>query len=257
MITSTTPVDMENEVNPTSSPYYLRIFGEWLHVEGVTPGVDVDTERPASRMISVDGVAWEERPARGPRTWSLSFEWATERTMNALRVAAHFPADVWLLDRSMAVVNMLDMPDCLGSGSLLLTNGMPLPRFVAPRAATTMVRRGVATFAALWTDAAEGAPVGTVEWPGGSASLTAPAGTSAQRVVVPPFTPDVDGPLVFTAAAGTTGMQVTEDWLPNEWMGGRRTPCRVSIDDPGQTLNRMNENAQGLSNYSVEIREVG
>lgn len=256
MIPSPAPTDLTNVIIPTQAPYYLGLFGEWLHLEGVTPGVDVSTDRATSRMVSVDGCAWEQRAPRGPRSWSLGFEWATERTVAALRVAADSPEDVWLLDRSMAVVNMLAPLDCYGTGAALLADGMPLRRLTIDRTVSTLVRRGVTSFTALWTDADEGEPVGMAYWPGGESPLVAPGGTAAQRASVE-FVPDSDGPLTLVAFAGTTGLQVTEDWLPNEWMAGQRMPCRVSVSDPERTVNRMPDRSQALGTYSVTLREVG
>ncbi|WP_157571815.1 hypothetical protein [Nocardioides alkalitolerans] len=257
MITTPGPVDLTaNQMNPTGAPFALRLFGQWLHLEGIAPGVGVTNGRAVSRMVSVDGVAWDQRAPRGPRSWDVQWEWATKRSVTALTLAADFPDDVWLLDRAAAVANMLDNRACLGTGAVLLAGGTPLPRLTANRVATTMVRGGVATFAALWSTEPAGTVVGAVSWPGGDAQLVAPGGTAAQRAEVA-FTPDADGPVTLTAFAGTTGLQVTEDWLPEEWMAGQRTPCRVSVSDPAENLHRMSAGEQALADYSVTLREVG
>lgn len=238
------------------SPFWLRVAGKWVHLEAVTTDVASSVARARSSFESVDGVTWEQQAPKYRRSWSLSIPWESRVATRALEVASHSPEDVWLLDRTRAVVNMLKPGDCYGDGTALLADGMPLRRFTVEQAAKTMVRRGVETFVGVWTDAAAGTPVATVSWPGGSEVLTAPAGTTAQRASVAVM-PSADGDLTITAAAGTTGLQVTEDWLPDEWMAGQGAPCRVVVDDPSGTLHRMNQRSQALGTWSVELREVG
>lgn len=245
-----------NTVVAAGSPFWLRLFGEWIQLEGVVPDASADAARSRSSFESVDGVSWEQQAPAHRRSWSLEIPWQSRVATRALEVAAHSPEDVWLLDRTRAVVNMLKPGDCYGDGTALLADGMPLRRFTVEQAATTMVRRGVETFVGVWTDAAAGTPVATVSWPGGSEVLTAPAGTTAQRASIAVM-PSADGDLTITAAVGTTGLQVTEDWLPDEWMAGQGAPCRVVVDDPSGTLHRMNQRSQALGTWSVELREVG
>lgn len=246
----------ENKVIAAGSPFWLRLFGEWIQLEGVVPDVSAGTSRLRTAFESVDGVTWEQQAPKHRRSWSLPIPWQSRVATRVLEVAAHSPEDLWLLDRTRAVVNMLRPGDCYGDGTALLADGMPLRRFTAERTVTSLVRRGVETFVGVWTDAAAGTPVATVSWPGGSEVLTAPAGTTAQRASVAVM-PSADGDLTITAAAGTTGLQVTEDWLPDEWMAGQGAPCRVVVDDPSGTLHRMNQRSQALGTWSVELREVG
>ncbi|MDN7120310.1 hypothetical protein INN71_02775 [Nocardioides sp. ChNu-153] len=245
-----------NVVVDTESPLYLRVNDHWLHLNGVEADLQVDTSRGRDMFESLDGFLWWQQAPANKRTWKLDYRWATELAMRALRVAANYPGDVWLLHREHAVANMLAPLDCQGTGAPLLAGGMPLRRFVSATSVTSMVRGGVPTFLGVWTDAAAGTPVGTVTYPGGSAVLEAPAGTTAQRTQVA-FTPDVDGLVTATVVAGTTGLQLTEDWMPAEWMPGLRAPCRVAVTDPQRRLNRMEDRSQGRGDYTVEIMEVG
>lgn len=245
-----------NTVVAAGSPFWLRLFGEWVQLEGVVPDTSAGVSRSRSSFESVDGVQWEQQAPAHRRSWSLEIPWQSRVATRVLEVAAHTNEDVWLLDRTRAVVNMLRPGDCYGDGTALLADGMPLRRFTAERTVTSPVRRGVGTFVGVWTDAAAGTPVATVSWPGGSQVLTAPAGTVAQRASVG-FTPEAHGDVAIVAAAGTTGLQVTEDWLPDEWMAGQGVPCRVVVDDPSGTLHRMNQRSQALGTWSVELREVG
>lgn len=247
-----------NEAISTGSPFWLRLWGQWVHLEGVAPGTSVPTARSRSVFESVDGVSWEQSAPRARRSWSFDVPWQSRVATRAFEVAAQSPAaDAWLLDRTRAVVNMLAPDDCYGvtgAAGVLLTGGLPLPRFATEHTVTVPVRRGVATFVGLWADTS--GPAATVTWPGGTATAIAPSGTTAQQAVAM-FTPDADGIATIVAAAGTTGLQVTEDWLPGEWMAGQRTPCPVVVDDPAGVLHRMNAGAQALGSWSIELREVG
>lgn len=256
MIIVSPPAPKSAPLASTKSPFWLMVAGEWIHLEAVTMDATSTPTRARSSFESVDGVTWEQQAPAHRCSWSLSIPWESRVATRALEVAAHSPEDVWLLDRTRAVVNMLRPGDCYGDGNALLADGMPLRRFTAERTVTSPVRRGVETFVGVWTDAAAGTPVATVSWPGGSQVLTAPAGTVAQRASVA-FTPDAHGDVTIVAAAGTTGLQVTEDWLPDEWMAGQGVPCRVVVDDPSGTLHRMNQRSQALGTWSVELREVG
>lgn len=239
----------------TQSPFFLQVHGEWLHLQGVSTGSGLDLERPSDELTSTDGVVTRQQAVRPRRTWELEMTYATGVSIAVLRHAVDV-SDVWLLDRDLATQNMLEPRACYGAGSNLLAGGIPLPRFTEATSTMTLLRRGVASYAALWTDAPEGTVVGTATYPGGTQQLLAPAGTTAQRAVVE-FTPDADGALLLEAVAGTTGLQVTEDWLPDEWLPGQRIPVQVAVTDPARTLRLLGQHRHGRSDYGVTLREVG
>ena len=243
-------------VLPTRSPYWLRVNGHWVHIEGVAPSVDVDTDRPSSTFRPMGGGRLRQIAPIGMRSWSVSSEWASPTTFRMLRLAAQFPDDVWLLDRSMAVANMIDPRDCqgIGGGETILAGGMPLLPYGVFKTVKMPVRKGVLTFVSLWSH--RSGTIGSATYPGGYQVLHCPSGSVAQRAVVS-FVPDADGELSMNAHDDTTGLQVTEDFLPDEWMMGERTPCLVAVEDPARTVLRMNSRAQGLGKWSCEIREVG
>ncbi|WP_028472961.1 hypothetical protein [Nocardioides alkalitolerans] len=249
------------DVLDTQSPFYLRLFGQWLHLQGISTGSQLKRDRASDAMVSVDGYRTETAAPSGPRTWSMSMSYATPvGTIAALELASANPGDVWFVDRSLTRQNTLAPADCHGlwapGATVILAGGIPLPVLAADRTVTIPVRAGVTTYAALWTTRPAGTVVGSATWPGGTAALTAPGGTAAQRAEVA-LTPDADGVLELAAVAGTTGLQVTEDYLPDVWHPGQRMPTQVAVADPARTLQLLGELRHGRASYALEVREVG
>lgn len=104
------------EIQETLSPYWLRLYGKWVHLEGVRPENEITQDRAFSELVTVDGYRYVQRAPRGPRTWSLGYEYATAAATAALESAAYTnnwddPATRTLfLDTNDARVNMVD-PD--------------------------------------------------------------------------------------------------------------------------------------------------
>lgn len=125
----------------TGSPYWLRVNGKWMHLEGVTPGVSDTADRPSSDLLVLGGRRYTSRAKRAAREWSLDFAHATPEAVRLLALAAHGQAgDVMLLDLSAARGNMLDPLDCVGPGTFpLLECDGTLLRSVVPGASATEV----------------------------------------------------------------------------------------------------------------------
>lgn len=239
------------------SPYHLRVNGHWLPLPRVSFGSGLAAARPSSDMTTLDGTRHRWVAPAGARTWSVALERVTGPEATALRLACEFPDGVLLLDRELAGQNMLAPTACQGRGPTLLAGGVPLRRYDTGRTITTPVRAGVRTYVALWGDGATTPNVvGSASWPGGDGSLVAPPGTTAQRAVLE-IVPDADGVLSVIPVLGTTGLQVTEDWLPAEWLPGGRTPCPVAVTDPERTLHTLGQLQHSRASYTVQLLEVG
>lgn len=255
-----TPAPLEGEAQ-TQSPFWLRLFGSWVHLEGVTPGVALSPDRPRSELVTSDGFRYAQQAPRAAREWSLAWRHATPAAISALSVAAEAPGDVWLLDTAAAVSNMLDPRACYGhsaAAGVIDCGGVPLRAISAGAVVTSVVRGSVTSRLSLWTTAVAGAVVGSFTAPGvTSTNLTAPAGTGSRRVEAV-FAPAADGLLsVAVASAVVSGLQLVEGDPAPSWMAGQRTPCKVSASDAERTLNLLPSGGQGRSDYSLTLREVG
>lgn len=105
------------EILDSGSPYWLRLYGKWIHLQGIMPVREVEPQRQFSGMQTVDGYAYEQRAPRGPRSWTLEYRYGTGAATRALESAAYDIAwntaasgHTLLLDSNLAKVNMVD-PD--------------------------------------------------------------------------------------------------------------------------------------------------
>lgn len=105
------------EIPETLSPFWLRLYGKWIHLEGVRPAVPVAPGRAFSELVTVDGYRYVQQAPRGPRTWTLDYEYGTAAATAALESAAYTTVRyrdpltrTLLMDRNDAKVNMVD-PD--------------------------------------------------------------------------------------------------------------------------------------------------
>lgn len=250
---------MVPEIPETLSPYWLRLYGHWIHLEGIQPANSVAPGRSFSELVTVDGYRYVQRAPRGPRTWSLPYDLATAAATAALESAAYDlnfddpDMRTLFLDTNDARVNMVP-PDLLTawrnpaatSGPLVFnvgeSEGLPiwLPTYDGDGAVTTRsieipVRAGVTYTATVWTTfgtgttaiAVSGAAVASANGLNGS---TAAAPHQATVTV----TPVADGILTVTVTIGfTAGLMVYEgDCPPTKYRAGRRMPCSISVQDP-------------------------
>lgn len=101
-------------VNHTLSPFWLNLGGQWVHLEGVSPGWSRSPSRPSSEFTSVGGHRHIQVARRVSREWSLNFQYATPEALAALQMAAEEPGPVLLYDETAAAANMLDPRDAAG-----------------------------------------------------------------------------------------------------------------------------------------------
>lgn len=245
-----------------AGPFWLRIAGEWIHLDGVVPGSSVATQRPRSEWVSVGGHRHTQQAQRGPRDWSFDVQYATPTSVAALQVAAE-GGEVWLLDTSASAANMLD-PRATHSldetDPVMLCGGVPLRCFTSEHAVTHPVRVGSSYTASVWTDAVEGEIVATVSGVTESGNILAPEGSGATRQATATFTPDDNDDVVLTVLNPVdwraTGLQLVENAVPVvAWQAGQRTPCRVSVEDPSQEMSFLRGRV-ALSQWSLIVREV-
>lgn len=236
---------------PTRSPYWLRINGIWVHLEGVSPGVEVARNRAANELVTVDGYRYVQQAPRAPRDWNLSYTWATPAAIAALQVAVDL-ADVWLWDQTAAAANMLDARFHLddggtGDGPVTDCGGIPVHALTVDATAAVFVRGGMECWLTSWgeeptqlTDAADPPEV-----------LASSSG--GQPVAV---TSEVDLQAVLTCPAGSAGTMVSTV-PPARFTPGRGTPCAVAVSDPAETLNRWVSDSVAYADATVTVKEVG
>ncbi|WP_447643164.1 hypothetical protein [Nocardioides zeae] len=151
IVVPTTPSDTPwPVVQPTNSPYWLRVNGQWVHLDGVRRGSRLQVERDTSDLVTIDGVRQRWVAPAGPRSWRLQLQDATPVAVAALMLACDFPGDVLLVDRDLTTANMLPGPACQGTGPVLLAGGMPLRTFTAPATVSAYARGGVRTYVSVW-----------------------------------------------------------------------------------------------------------
>lgn len=252
------------QIPDSGSPFWLRLYGHWVRLQGIMPEVDKASERAFSELTTVDGHRYEQRAPRGPRSWSLDYRYATAAATAALESAAYDynfndpSMRTLLLDTNEAKINMVS-PDLLTqwrnpnhtSGPVVYNVGEPdgLPMWLPTydgdgvsgfRSIQIPVRAGVTYTATVWTilgsgQAAitlSGAATGSVNGVDG-ATAAAPAQATIIR------TPAADGTLTVTVTIGfTAGLMVYEgDCAPTSYRAGRDMPCSISVHDPSTKTN--------------------
>jgi hypothetical protein len=258
-------------VTPTASPYWLLINGAWVHLEGVTPGVEIARNRATSELITVDGYRYWQQAPRGPRDWTLNYQWATPVAAAVLEAAAEQGGELWLLDQTKSIGNMLPPDACFGydpAAAVIDCGGVPLRALdlTSAHVVATKVRAGVTYYVHAWSASGSAATLGTVAYPGGSAALTTadrfPAEYEADfplEEVLVSFTPTADGDATITLTAGgpaTSGLMLTEGLEPDRFVHGSGSPCKVAVADPSQTVNRAWPDRLPWSDYAVVVKEV-
>lgn len=248
----------------TASPYWLRLYGTWVHLQGIMPVVEQVPGRGFSELVTVDGYRYEQRAPRGARSWSYDYRYGTAAATAALESAAYDmnfddPAMRTLfLDTNAAKANMVP-PDLLrrwrnpavSSGPLVLNVGepdglaMPLPTYdgdgvVGTRTAAVPVRGGVTYTATVWTLLGSGQVALSVSGAAvGSANGTDGATEESPAQATVTFTPAADGVANVAVTVGfTAGLMVYEgDCPPTSYRAGQRMPCSISVHDPSRTQN--------------------
>lgn len=263
---------MAPEIPDTLSPYWLRLFGKWIHLNGVKPEVDIAPNRAFSELVTVDGYRYVQRAPRGPRTWTLAYEGATAAATAALEAAAYdFNYDdpisrTLFLDTNDAKVNMVD-PDLtarwqhtsiLPPQYVLNVGESPDDPMWQPSYIATVddvgewgvqripVRAGVTYTAAFWTVHPNALlDFLTIKVNNVTVATTPgiPGGTPDDpKLITLTWTAPADAVAVVTmnlnAMAYSAGLMFYEgDCPPNYYRAGRRMPCQVSVQDPSLTNN--------------------
>lgn len=264
------------EIQETLSPYWLRLYGHWVHIDGVVPENDVEPGRAFSELVTVDGHRYAQRAPRGPRTWTLDFDHATAAATAALESAAYTnnyddpTTRTLFMDRNHAKANMVN-PDLntlwsdkvpqfvmnVGEGA---ENPIWLPSYgsgeVPGSAPQIFIYRayysllpGVTYTAAVWTQVSTGNSVLRVADAVTNVEvdeyIATGGGTSANpelaTVTIPVPAGDPAGKIYVLEMAGSpynAGLMLYEgDCPPEYYRAGRRMPCPVSVQDPGISTN--------------------
>jgi len=246
------------DILDTQSPYWLRLYGQWIHLNGIMPVNEVEPGRAFSELVTVDGYRYEQRAPRGPRTWELPYRFGTAAATAVLESAAYDvvqttapSGQTLLLDTNAAKVNMVrpEMTIQAEASSTLppiMAGGVMLPsmRQGAQEYDYIPVRAGVTYTAAVWTTAPADDFVLVINRPGigNIVGYAAGGGTpSDPELVHITWTPsDDEGIYVYgtTDTGSTAGLMFFEgDCPPERYRRGRRMPCPVSVHDPKITNN--------------------
>lgn len=254
---------MADLVAPTGSPFWLRLNGTWIHLEGATPGVQVGADRPRSEFRSVDGNRYAQRGPRVRRQWDLSIPYAASSaaTIAVLRAAAESEVDVLLASEDQLTTNMLPATSCYGTTSPAIDcGGIPLLTLAPSQVVKGRVRGGVATTLTCWTTAATSAPALTVNVAGGGLITSCNAGAGGRASVTFTRSTDTDIEIVASSASQrSSGLMLAETpYLPQAFVHGEGDgmPCKVDVQDLGDTLT-MHHDGHWRHDHQVTIREVG
>lgn len=251
------------QVPDSASPFWLRLYGKWVRLQGIMPVVDKASERAFSELTTVDGYRYEQRAPRGPRSWALDYRYATAAATAALESAAYDynfndpSMRTLLLDTNEAKINMVP-PDLLTrwrgpatSGPQVYNVGEPsglpmwLPTYdgdgvVGTRSIQIPVRGGVTYTATVWTTLGTGTQAISVSGAAvGSANGLNGSTTANPHQAVVTVTPVADGTLTVSVQIGfTAGLMVYEgNCAPTSYRAGRHMPCSISVRDPSTKTN--------------------
>lgn len=260
------------EIPDSASPFWLRLYGRWIHLQGITPVVQKDSQRAFNGLTTVDGHQYVQRAPRGPRSWSVDYRYATAAATAALESAAYdYNFDdpdmrTLLLDTNEAKVNMVE-PDLLrrwqhpaiappfytinvGESA---EDPLWLPGYVVTVDDVGVagiqripVRAGVTYTAVFWTVYPNPFPEAltiSVNDVIVASDAIAGGGTEANPELVSiTWTAAADGVAVLSMNINTmaysAGLMFYEgDCPPDYYRAGRRMPCSVSVQDPSTVTN--------------------
>ncbi|HEX6681162.1 MAG TPA: hypothetical protein VF062_00090, partial [Candidatus Limnocylindrales bacterium] len=253
------------QVPDSASPFWLRLYGHWVRLQGIMPVVDKASERAFSELTTVDGHRYEQRAPRGPRSWALDYRYATAAATAALESAAYdYNFDdpsmrTLLLDTNEAKINMVPpdlamrwrgiiagTPEPLNVGE---DSGLPmwLPTYgtdsvsEAYRSLDIPVRAGVTYTITNWYYLlGNGTTVLSVSGAASGSALSVSGGTAAApRQATLVRTPASDGVLTVETRVGySTGLMVYEgNCAPTSYRAGRGMPCSISVRDASTKTN--------------------
>lgn len=263
---------MTTMIPETLSPYWLRLYGKWIHLDGIKPENEVTPQRDFSELVTVDGFRYVQQAPRGPRTWTLDYDYGTAAATAALESAAYGfnYADPLMrtlfLDTNSARANMVE-PDLaqkwqhvnLAPPQYVINVGEsaddPLwqPSYVAAvedlgdwGVQRIPVRAGVEYTGAFWTVHPNNFPDALTIIVNGVEVASAPnipGGTEANpQLITLTWTAPADSVAVVTmnlnSMAYSAGLMFYEgDCPPDFYRAGRRMPCEVAVQDPKMSVN--------------------
>lgn len=254
----------------TASPFWLRLYGKWIRLQGIMPVVEQDPGRAFNELVTVDGYRYEQRAPRGARSWTYDYRFGTAAATAALESAAYgmslASSPILFLDTGDAKANMVapeltrrwqhsDLSDPLSVMNVgeSADDPMWLPSYVATvddagdfGVQVIPVRAGVTYTAAFWTTfpgAMANALTITVNAIQVAADAIAGGGTAGNpELVTTTWTAAADGVATITinlnAVSYAAGLMFYEgDCPPDFYRVGRRMPCAISVHDPSRRHN--------------------
>lgn len=260
------------EIPDSGSPFWLRLYGKWIHLQGIMPVVSKESNRQFQGLQTVDGHLYEQRAPVGPRTWGLDYRYATAAATAALESAAYDfnfndpSMRTLFLDTNEAKVNMVEPdlvrrwqhPAILAPQYVINVGESPDDPMWQPSYIATVddagvygvqsipVRAGVTYTAAYWTvypNALADALTIKVNNVTVASDAAAGGGTANDpELVTTTWTAAADGLAVVTinlnAMAYSAGLMFYEgNCPPNYYRHGRKMPCSVSVHEPKTTTN--------------------
>lgn len=260
------------KVNPNSQ--LLFRFGVPLVADGTLSSAGILLTRTAANPtgqglnVLVSGNNWIEDGIDGPDTTWIGASMGTgvdtnfEYSIALAGVSAYLGTALSVRVRKQSgtidqLIHMRSTSAPTKMPRLRLTFALPTPE----NPTFSAVVRGDHVYRLTgFTDVAAGAPILTYNVGAGAATVNAPAGVGS-RPFTATFTPAADAALAGVVTASTTGkvagLRLVEGDATSAWVPGQKSPCRVSISDPDQTLNFLDDGEQGRSDYRVTIQEVG
>jgi len=280
----------------TASPFWLRLYGKWVRLQGIMPVVEQDPGRAFNELVTVDGYRYEQRAPRGARSWTYDYRYGTAAATAALESAAYdFNADdpamrTLFLDTDAAKVNMVEPdlvrrwqhPEVSPPFYVINVGESPDDPVWQPSYVVTVndlniagiqripVRAGVTYTAAYWTafpNAMASALTISVNAVVVASDAIAGGGTAANpELVTTTWTAAADGIAVIqinlNAMSYSAGLMFYEgDCPPDYYRVGQRMPCSISVHDPSRRHNLVWRTCDPCElpreHTSWVIREVG
>lgn len=239
------------------SGFFFGPLGAMIPME-VSAGVQVESGRALSELVTSGGVRYAQQGRNAPRTWTVGRLWQEPAWARLLTAAAHgLLGDVWLYDVAAARENMVPASLASGSGIRLPTDGLPLGSHAAGHTVTVPVLAGRLYTVSAWAGGSAGANVMSFKLGTGATEFVkSPPGTGHRQATGTIRTPS-DGLLTVTLLAiGMTGLRVHDGPPDGRFYAGHGTPCKVAIQDPERTLQLVSEDTT-RSDYQVTLLEVG
>lgn len=246
------------------SGFLFGPLGGMVPLVRVRPDVQVEVERGGSEFVSSGGVRYVQRARYAPRRWTLDWGWKDATVVRSLTAAAQgILRDCWLYDVAAARENMVAAHLTTGTGLKVNVDGLALGSVPRGHQVSVPLLANRMYAVSVWSAAAAGTNVAHYDlgsfqgW-----QVTAPPGAGPRQAVAF-LTPTADVVLTLyvpgtagVADTGVSGIRVHEGPPDGAWFPGMGTPCKVSVADPGRTLQLVTAN-ESRSAFNVTLSEVG